>query len=102
VATQAYAILRELVARYHERLADAKIALAWNLAWKADKDGIVHLGKPKRAGELDRLMHGYDLIVLRSGFAEQGGRRERRGDGTWPRRRGTIQDEAYLSCVAVL
>ena len=64
VPTPAYVILRPLVEKHHRRLADAKIALAWNLAWKADKDGAVKLGKAKKATELDRLMHGYDLIVL--------------------------------------
>lgn len=68
-----YPMLAALVARYHEDLRDARIALAWNLSWKPDVDGRVTLGKCKRASELDRELAAFDfVIILRQEFFEDG------------------------------
>lgn len=66
-----YPVLELLVSQHHEELRDAKIALAWNLSWKADVDGRVTLGKCKKASELDRELAVYDfVIILRRDFFE--------------------------------
>ena len=68
-----YAMLAELVAEHHPELADASIALAWNLTWKPDADGRVTLGKCKKASELDRELAEFDfVIILRQEFVESG------------------------------
>lgn len=67
-----YRLLRELVDAHHEDLRDAKIALAWNLAWKADLDGRVTLGQCRRLSDLERelfALEAFDfVIVLREAF----------------------------------
>lgn len=40
-----YRIMEELIPKHHDHLAEAKIAMAWNTAWKADVDGHLVLGK---------------------------------------------------------
>jgi len=59
-----YALLDELVHAHHDGLAHARIALAWNLSWKPDADGICTLGKCKKASDLDRELAAFDFIVL--------------------------------------
>jgi hypothetical protein len=62
-----YALLRELVNHHHREVAGARIALAWNLAWKADVDGRVTLGQCKKVSDLEREvaeMLAYDFVVL--------------------------------------
>ena len=59
-----YAEVARLIVGYHEHLKDARIALAWNLAWKADVDGRLCLGKCKKGSDLDRELHGYDFVIL--------------------------------------
>jgi hypothetical protein len=59
-----YTLLGELVAAHHEDLRDARIALAWCTSWKADVDGIVTLGKCRRASDLDRELAAWDFIIL--------------------------------------
>lgn len=59
-----YALLEELVDAYHRDLQQARIALAWCLSWKPDVDGRVTLGKCKRAGDLDRELAAFDVIIL--------------------------------------
>jgi len=65
-------MLHELVVRYHAELDDARIALAWNRAWKADVDGRVTLGQCKRVADLERELHDLDafdfVIILREEF----------------------------------
>jgi hypothetical protein len=66
-----YAVLADLVEQYHEEIRHARIALAWNLAWKPDVDGRVTLGKCKKASDLDRELAAYDfVIILRREFME--------------------------------
>lgn len=59
-----YLMMDELVGQHHPHLAEAKIALAWNLSWKADPDGRLILGKCKKVGDLDRQLHGFDFVIL--------------------------------------
>lgn len=59
-----YAILEELVFTYHEDLVQARIALAWNLTWKADVDGRVQIGKCKKASDLDRELMKFDFVIV--------------------------------------
>jgi hypothetical protein len=59
-----YKLLTRLVRGHHEDLTDARIALAWAKAWKADVDGRLKLGACKRASDLDRELADYDFIVL--------------------------------------
>jgi hypothetical protein len=59
-----YAMLEELVVKYHEDLAQARIALAWNLSWKPDVDGRVQIGKCKKASDLDRELMDYDFVIV--------------------------------------
>jgi hypothetical protein len=56
--------LRKAVAAWHRDLSDARIALVWALAWTADKDGLLTLGKAKRASDVDRELKEYDLVIL--------------------------------------
>jgi hypothetical protein len=66
-----YPMMDELIGLYHEELAQARIALAWNLSWKPDVDGRVTLGKCKKASDLDRELAAYDfVIILRQEFFE--------------------------------
>lgn len=66
-----YPILEQLIAQHHTELKDARIALAWNLTWKADADGRAKLGMCKKASDLDRELAAYDfVIVLRRDFFE--------------------------------
>jgi len=62
-----YRLLAELVLLHHAELADARIALAWNLAWKPDVDGRVTLGKCKKVGDLEREwadVSAYDFVII--------------------------------------
>lgn len=61
-----YALLRRIVDTHHEEVAQARIALAWCTSWKADADGVVTIGKCKKASELDRELAAYDFIILLS------------------------------------
>lgn len=61
-----YRLLDELVAKHHEDLCDARIALAWCTSWKADVDGRITLGKCKKASDLDREMAAFDFVILLS------------------------------------
>lgn len=61
--TQMYNLMDELIAAYHSELAMANIVLAWNVAMKPDRDGNIPLGKVRKASELDRKLHGFDVVV---------------------------------------
>lgn len=67
-----YALLRELVGAYHTELRNARIALAWNVAWQPDVDGRMKLGMCRKAGDLDREIGGSEpfdfVIILRRAF----------------------------------
>ena len=59
-----YQLLEQLVADWHPELEPARIALAWCTSWKPDVDGIVTLGKCKKASDLDRELALYDFVIL--------------------------------------
>jgi len=59
-----YKMLNGLIEEHHEHLTNARIALAWNLSWKADVDGVVCLGKCKKASDLDREIAPFDFVIL--------------------------------------
>jgi hypothetical protein len=66
-----YDLVDELVDRHHPELREARIALAWNLAWQPDVDGRCILGKCKKASDLDRELMPVDfVIILRREFFE--------------------------------
>jgi hypothetical protein len=61
----AYGIIRELVKTdFHNHLADAKIAVALRYGLKKDKDGILVLGKMKKASDLDRELKPFDFALI--------------------------------------
>lgn len=59
-----YDLMNRTIEEHHEELTNAKIAIAWNLAWKPDADGHVILGKCKKASDLDREFSPYDFVIL--------------------------------------
>jgi hypothetical protein len=59
-----YALLDELVKAHHQDLREARIALGWCLNWKPDVDGIVTLGKCKKASDLDRELAAFDFVIM--------------------------------------
>lgn len=64
VGTPMYLLLAELVAKHHDHLREARIALAWAKSWKPDVDGRLVLGKCKKASDLDRELAAFDFIIL--------------------------------------
>lgn len=62
--TQPYRIMEELVAKHHQHLAEAKIAIAWRFGWKPDADGRLILGRCKKGSDLDRELNDYDFVIL--------------------------------------
>jgi hypothetical protein len=59
-----HSLLEEIVSEYHEDLADAHIALAWQKSIKADKDGRLVLGKCVKATDLQKEFMPYDFVIL--------------------------------------
>lgn len=59
-----YAMMNEIIVTSHEHLKDARIALAFNLGWKADVDGRLVLGKCRKCSDLDREFKDYDFVIL--------------------------------------
>jgi hypothetical protein len=59
-----YTYVDYLIQQHHEDLRDAKVAVAWMLDVKADKDGHLVLGKCKKASDLDREFRDFDIVVL--------------------------------------
>lgn len=66
VGAPIYALLDELVTAHHKDLTHARIALAWCTSWKKDADGLVTLGKCRKASDLDRELAAWDFIILLS------------------------------------
>jgi Putative phage metallopeptidase len=58
-----YRIMEELIPKYHDHLAEAKIALAWNLSWKADVDGHLKLGQCMKVPLVHNELHEFDFII---------------------------------------
>lgn len=59
-----YPLLEQLIAKHHDDLVDARIALAWNTGWTPDVDGRWILGKCKKASDLDRELAAFDFVIL--------------------------------------
>lgn len=57
-------LVTELVREHHDHLRNASIAYCWMIGNKGDKDGRLILGKMKKASELDRELHAWDLCLL--------------------------------------
>ncbi|CAN5951011.1 unnamed protein product [Sphagnum jensenii] len=58
-----YKILKEVRDLHHGDIREARIALAWRLRTKADKDGHIVLGKCIKVGDLYREYADYDFII---------------------------------------
>lgn len=59
-----YAVLKEMRRAHHGHLDRAKIAMAWRLDVKPNKDGFVELGKCKKGSDLDRELHHFDFVIM--------------------------------------
>jgi hypothetical protein len=62
-----YRLLRAIVDKHRPELREAKIALAWNLAWKPDVDGRQTVGMCRKVGDLERELHdldSFDFVVI--------------------------------------
>ena len=59
-----YKLLDSLVKQHHEHLLQAHIGLCWNAAWRADKDGLLVLGKCRKASDFNREFSEYDFVIL--------------------------------------
>ena len=61
--SEPYQILKDM-RKYHEDTADARIALAWRMKLKPDKDLHLVLGKCVKASDLQREFADYDYVIL--------------------------------------
>lgn len=66
-----YALMHDLIESYHEELTQARIALAWQIAWQPDVDGHVTLSQCRKVSELarevkDKDVAAFDFILLLS------------------------------------
>lgn len=60
-----HAMITALVREHHDSdLRDARIAAAWMVGVKADRDGRVVLGRMRKASELDREFVKHDLVLV--------------------------------------
>lgn len=59
-----YQLMDRLIGSDHTELVEANIALAWNHGVKPDRDGHVMLGQARKTGELERQLHGFDIIIV--------------------------------------
>lgn len=59
----AHELLRELVTSFHPDLADAKVVLLFNRAWRVNAAGRLTLGKCKLASDLDRALSDFDVAI---------------------------------------
>jgi hypothetical protein len=59
-----YDLMDRLIAEHRDDLALARIRLAWRTGWTADADGVLTLGKCRRATELDAKLSGVDFVIL--------------------------------------
>jgi hypothetical protein len=58
-----YNLLKEVRDKHHGDIKEARIALAWRLRTKADKDGHIVLGKCIKVSDLYREYADYDFII---------------------------------------
>jgi hypothetical protein len=59
-----YKYMRKMRKKYHKEIKRAKIALAWRIALKPDRDGHLILGKCCKASDLQRELAVYDFVIL--------------------------------------
>lgn len=59
-----YRLLEQVRRKWHAELVDARIALAWRVRLKADKDGHLLLGRCVKVSDLHREFAEYDFIVV--------------------------------------
>jgi hypothetical protein len=65
VRSEPYLVMDEALSRWHPELADVRIALAWRLEAKPDRDGRLELGRAKIASALDRtLSDQWEAVVI--------------------------------------
>jgi hypothetical protein len=62
-APEAYKLLQEVRDLHHGETRQARIALAWRLRTKPDKDGRIVLGKCIKVSDLHREFADYDFII---------------------------------------
>lgn len=67
-----YRLLKEIIMAHHGHLERARIALAWRLDVKPNRDGLIELGKAKKASDLDRELKDYDFVILLNSTAWAG------------------------------
>jgi hypothetical protein len=63
IVPEPYKILDEVRKLHHGDTKEARVALAWRLRTKADKDGRIVLGKCLKVSDLHREFADYDFIV---------------------------------------
>lgn len=63
-ASVPYILLDEVVRTLRHPLQECSIAIAWKNNWKADKDGLLVLGKMKKSTDLDKEFSEYDAVML--------------------------------------
>ncbi|KKN80808.1 hypothetical protein LCGC14_0326140 [marine sediment metagenome] len=61
-----YRIMESLIKSHRKDLADAQIAIAWRMGWRADADGKLKLGTMSLASEFQRDLpsDAYDAVML--------------------------------------
>jgi len=64
VQVEPYKLLEQVRRKWHAELVDARIALAWRVRLKADKDGQLVLGRCVKVSDLHREVAEYDFIVV--------------------------------------
>jgi len=63
ITPEPYKLLQEVRRLHHGDTLQARIALAWRLRTKADKDGHIVLGKCIKVSDLHREFADYDFII---------------------------------------
>jgi hypothetical protein len=61
---EVYRLMADLIRDHHDDLAEARIALAWILEVKPDKDGHLVWGKCRKVGPVEQCFHAHDFVVL--------------------------------------
>jgi hypothetical protein len=59
-----YKLLTQAREKWHKDTSEARIALAWKLREKADKDGHLVLGRCVKCSDLNREFAEYDFIIV--------------------------------------
>lgn len=59
-----FALVNDIVKKHHQELRNAKIAVAWMVGNKSDRDGRLVLGRMRKCSELDRELAVFDFCLL--------------------------------------